>query len=522
MKKRKVLIVAASVLCCFSLFLQVPVFAKSGATVRVGIEYAPSTVNMLEVKLGNDLPVVLCMHESLMTADPKTGDLVPFLAKKFEFSNDGKDLKVWLRKGARFHTGDPLTARDVKFTYEQCVDPANANMLAGPLDEIESIDVIDDYTLVFHFWEPYAGWKELMWIGICSKNYFDKVGREEFRKHPVGSGIFRFVDRDIGERITLEVDRKYANKNFLKSRFGLDLPNFDRLEFVVVPDTTTRLAMLETGELDLISNILPQHMARLKNNKHVKIKITDQVPSLIGLAGLPDSDPIVADRNFGLALRHAINRQEIIDRIFLGQGYPLYIYANRFELGYEPSVKYDFNPKKAKEYLKKSSYKPGHVITLTYTSMVPNASLVAASIQKYLQDIGITVKLQKLEEGTAATYTRNRDKRLGALRLYSWGGSRDPSIRLMLSVLSTSPYAAVRNRPRKTEMDMLINAQAHELDRSKRLAILKKIHGIMAYDAVGTYLFGLNMIYAMSDRIDYTWTPKEPFLFNLHTIKVVK
>lgn len=522
MRRKLFSLITAGFLSFVVLLLSASAFAKSNDTVRVGMRYDPSTVNILEMKLGNDLPVILSMHESLMTADPKTGERIPFLAEKFEVMENGKDIRIKLRKGSRFHTGDPVTAHDVKFTYEQCVDPKNANMMAGPLDEIEDIEVLDDYTFIFHFWEPYAAWKELMWVGICSKKYYEKVGREEFRKHPVGSGVFRFVGRKISESVTLEVDRNYAQKKFLKERFGLDLPDFKRLQFVTVPDDITRLAMLETGELDLVSGILPHQVKRLKRNKHVKIKSTDQVPSLFGMAASPRTYPIMSDRYLGMAIRHAVNRQEIVDKIFLGQGYPMYIYASKSELGYDPNVKYDFNPDKAREYLKKSAYKPGYPLTLTYTSMLPNAPLVAAAIQNYLKDVGITVKLQQLEEGTAATYTRNRDKRLGHLRLYAWAGGRDPSIRLLLSIVSTSLYATVTNRPRKDEMDALVKAQARETDEKKRLAILKQIHGILAYDSIGIVMFGLNMIYAMTDRIEYTWTPHEAFVFNVHTIKIVK
>ena len=240
------------------------------------------------------------------------------------------------------------------------------------------------------------------------------------------------------------------------------------------------------------------------------------------MAALPLTDPVMADPDLGKAIRHAINRQEIVDKIFLGQGYPMYTYASKSELGYDPTVKYEFDPVKSREFLKKSSYKPGRELILTYTSLTPNAPLVAAVIQKYLKDVDITIKLQQLEEGVAATYTRNRDKRLGHLRLYGWPGGRDPSTRLLLSVLSTSPYASYTNRPKKEEVDALVMAQARETDAGKRRAILKELHAIMSDDAVGAILFGLNMIYATTDRIEYNWTPDEAYKVNLHTIKIVK
>lgn len=487
--------------------------------IRVGLRYDPSTVNMLELKLAADIPVLLPMHTALMGPHPETGEWVNILAESIEIV-DGKDLKIKLIETAKFEDGTPVTAHDVKWTYEQCADPENANILAGPLDEIEEIEVIDDNNLIMKFWEPYAPWRELMWIGICSKEYYEKVGPKEYRKRPLSSGAFRLVERKIGESVTLEfVDGWPSSKIAAYDELP---PQFKQLEFVTVPDDVTRLAMLETGELDMVYEIAPHQLKRLKRNKNIKIKISDRVPSLFGLSASPMTDPIMSDRYLGLAIRHAINREEIVNKIFLGQGYPLFQFSSRSELGYDPTVKFDFDPAKAKAFLKKSAYNPDKVLTLTYTSMVPNSSLVAAIIQKYLKDVGVNTKLQQLEEGVAATYVRSRNPKLGHLRLYGWAGGRDPNLRFMLAVVSDSPYATVTNRPRKKEVDELCRAQARETDPEKRKEMIAKLHEIMRYDSVGTFLFGLNMIYAMNADIDYTWVPNEASPVHLQRIKVVK
>jgi peptide/nickel transport system substrate-binding protein len=494
--------------------------AASDDTVKVGIPYDLSTVNMLEIKLGGDIPVVLLMHQSLLTPHPITGDRLGVLAKSFEILENGKKIKVEMYQGAKFHTGDPVTAHDVKFTYEECANPSNANMMAGALDEIEKIEVVDDYTLIFHFWEAYAPWEELMWLGICSKKYYEKVGPEKFRSRPVGSGALRFVERRIGEHLILEVVEGYPF--YEVEGYPEETYNYKYLKIITVPDDMTRLAMLETGELDLVGRIQPHQLKRLKRNKHVTIKKTDQVPSLVGIAFLPNTDPIMMDRDLCLAIRYGINRQEIVDKILLGEGYPLYMYASMAELGYDPNVVYEFDLEKAREYLKKSGYKKGTPLTFTYTSLVPNAPLIAALIQQYLQKVGITIKLQQLEEGTAVTYTRNRDKRLGHMRLYEWPGTRDPDLRLRMSSLSTSAYATVTNRPRREEYDKLIIAQSREMDKTKRVDLIRQIHNIMNYDAIACVLYGQSMIYGMSDRIDYTWTPKEAYFPHLQRIKILE
>jgi peptide/nickel transport system substrate-binding protein len=404
--------------------------------------------------------------------------------------------------------------------------------MAAPLDEIEDIEILDDYTFIFRFYEPYAAWRELLWIGICSKKYYEKVGKEKFGKHPVGSGPFRFVERKIGESITLKADPNYRWQERVpyedpdtkeqKTKLVERKVEFGMLKFLTVPDDVTRIAMLETGELDLISDILPHNVKRLKRNKQIKIKRESTAPSMYALSAKPDNYPILKDNTFGEAFYYAINRQEIVDKIFLGEGYPMYMFASRSELGYNPDIVYEFDPDRARQLVQKSSYKPGTAITLTYTSAIPNAALVAATIQNYMKDVGVTIKLQQLEAGLQATYARTRDPREGHLVLYSWPGGRDPSTRLLLTLPSTSVFNSWKTRKNQKLVDKLTYDQARETDEEKRLALLNQIHELLRDEPAGTILFGLNQIYAMQDRIDYSWLPMEAYLFYLHRIEITK
>ena len=200
----------------------------------------------------------------------------------------------------------------------------------------------------------------------------------------------------------------------------------------------------------------------------------------------------------------------------------MYMFASRSELGYDPSIVYEFDPDRARELVKKSSYKPGTPIILTYTSAIPNSDLVAATIQNYMKDVGVTIKLQKLEAGLQATYARNRDPREGHLTLYAWAGGRDPSTSLLLTLPSNSIYNAWKTRKKQELINKLTYDQARETDQEKRLAILNQIHAVLREEPSGPILFGLNQIYAHRDRIEYSWLPMEAYLFYLQRIKVVK
>jgi peptide/nickel transport system substrate-binding protein len=524
----------AMIALCVLLFSTTSIFAGPKDVVKVGLQYDPTTMNMLQMKTGGDLSPILHIHQSLQGTDPYTGErnFENSLTESAEILENGKDIKFKMVRGYSFHTGDPVTAHDVKFTYEQCANPSNANLMAAPLDEIEEIEIIDDYTFIFRFWEPYAAWRELLWIGICSKKYYEKVGPEQFAKHPVGSAPLKFEERRIGEYITLKADPNFKwtenvpytdpDTGEQKTKIVERKVDFGTLKFIIVPDDVTRMAMLETGELDLISDIPPHFLKRLKKNKKLVIRRASTAPSLFALSSKPDNYPIFKDPKFALSFSYAINRQEIVDKIYQGEGYPMYTFASRSELGYDPDVVYEFNPDTARQLIQESSYKPGTPIILTYTSVLLNADLVAATIQKYMKNVGVTIKLQKLEAGTQATYARNRDPKEGHLTLYAWAGGRDPSTRLLLTMPANSIYNSWTTRKTQKQIEKLTFAQAHEMDPEKRLAFLNELHGLLSDEPGGAILFGLNQIYAHQDRIDYSWLPMEAFLFNLQRITIVK
>ncbi len=505
-------------------------WADADGTVQVAINYDPSTVNSCQWKTEMDGVVTFPMHHNLVPTNFR-GDRYMGLAESVALSADGLDITVKIKRGAVFHTGDPVTAQDVIFTYEQVLDPKNAATIASTFDIIDEMELIDDYTMVFHLYESMAQWQEtLLWPAIHSKKYFEKAGRERFLKHPVGSGPFRFVKRKIGESITLErvdnwVDISPKNTRIYAQAMGTNPKvNFKTLKLITVTDSLTRLSLLETGAIDFIYDIQPHQVRKLSRNRNVKIKRAQSVPSLFGLTFRIDNFQLLKDRNLKQAIFLAVNRQELIDKIFLGEGYPLYMFANKVEAGYDPAYGNDFEYSidKAKAFLGKSNYRPGTPLILSYAATIPQVDLIATMVQHYLKKVGITVKLAKFETGTFISYSIKNDKILGPLGIYGWPGGVDPSFRLQLAISSNGPYCQYRTRPDRKEMDALIEAQAHELDVEKREKILAKIHQLLREDLSGVVLFGLNQIYAMSDKVEWIWAKKAQSPFSFSGIRMVE
>jgi len=486
-------------------------YAGPDDTVKVALTSDPESINPIEWRSQIEFAIIQSTHDSLLYGvNPKTKMRNLDLAQSVQVLPTKKDVLVKLRKGPKFSTGDPVTAHDVKFTVEQIQNPENTNALIGFYDEIESVEVVDNQTAIFHFYQPYASWQEVMWIGVCSEKQYEKLGREEFRKAPAGSGPYRVADRKIGESITLE-----AVPNHIDHK-----PDFKYVKALIVPDPVTRVAMLKTGELDFIHDLEPHQAAGLEQSSNVKVKKV-ATPSMYYLSIKPEIYPMLNDLKIRQAINSGINRQEIINKVYLGEGFPIYGWVNPNELGYDPNYKVEYNPEKAKQLLKASTYN-GEPVIITYTNVMPSAAQVAEVVQMYLEKIGFKTKLWQLEYGTYLTYCRAKDKRVGHMGLSQFALDYDPTVRFMMSMMTTSQYGYYKTGPHQKEMDNLILAQSSETNPQKRMELLKKIHSINNADPAQIALLGLNQIYAMNKRIDFNWQSWTHYFRSLESIKKVK
>src|SRR5262245_43900335 len=212
-------------------------------TIAFDASIAPTFLDPAETAgLGTPFVFLYALHDALIKPLPGN-DMAPCLAESWSESADGLTYEFKLREGLRFHNGDPFTAEDVKWSFER-YRGASAKLLH---DRVKSVDVVDPYRVRFALNKP---WPDFLvfyatpatgaaWI--VPRKYIEKVGEDGFKRQPVGLGPYRFVRMDPGLELVLEANEQYWRKK----------PSIKRVIIKGVPDRTTRLAMLKTGEADI-------------------------------------------------------------------------------------------------------------------------------------------------------------------------------------------------------------------------------------------------------------------------------
>jgi peptide/nickel transport system substrate-binding protein len=226
--------------------LGTPAFAqaKKGGTFRVGRSEEPDTLDPHKTTLSISSMTMQSIYEPLARRDVN-GNVVPALAERWEFSNGNKTVTFFLKPGGTFHDGTPVDAEAVAWTVARHTSPATASPSAFFLGPIERAEVVNPTTVAYHYKEPFVAIWVGLTLGYCapiSKKAVETLG-DRFGRQPVGAGPFRFVSWSPDRGIRLERYKDY--------KYG-PTPNIDAVEFLHYPEDATRLAALETGEINAI------------------------------------------------------------------------------------------------------------------------------------------------------------------------------------------------------------------------------------------------------------------------------
>jgi peptide/nickel transport system substrate-binding protein len=429
--------------------------------------------------------VLYALHDALVKPMPG-GINTPGLAESWTVSKDGITYEFVLRKGARFHNGDPVTAEDVKFSFDR-YKGSGAKLLK---DKVRDVQVVAPNRIRFVLKEPWpdfmafygtsatgAGW-------IVPKAYVEKVGDEGFKKAPIGAGPYKFVSFNPGVELVLDAFADYWRKP----------PPVKRVVMKTIPDESTRAAAVRTGEVDIAYLFGGALAEELRRSPGVKLA-APLVYGLYWLDFLDQWDPKSPwhDRRVRQAASLAIDRPAINQAEMLGFGKLTGAFVPStfdFALPMDPPA---YDPKRAKQLLVEAGYANG--FDAGDLTPLPPYTALGEAVGGYLQAIGIRSKVRTMERATFMTTWR--EKKLKGLLIGATGVAGNAAARLEPFVTRNGIYA-YGSLP---ELDDLFQRQARELDRKQREAQLHQMQRIVADQVLAAPLFQQAFLCAVGARV---------------------
>lgn len=401
------------------------------------------------------------MYDTLLTFDAQ-GNVIGNVAESYDLSKDGLTWTFKIRKGIKFWNGDPLTAADVVFSLQRFGSKESTNPWSPYiLKNNESITAPDDYTVIYKAVKPEWALKiPFSQTQILPKNYFQQVGQDGFRAQPVGSGPYKFAK--WVPKTSMEFD---ANTDYWGPK-----PQWAHITETLVPEEATRVAQLERGDVDLISNLSFDRMVELKNKDYRLQEIGLPTLANISFPGTFMTTGPTNDVRVRQAMSYAINRQEICDTFYKGLAKPGgFWFFSEQTWGYDSSFQpHPYDPAKAKQLLQDAGY-PGKFnpqsINL-YTTAV--AADLMQILQGYWQNIGIDVNVQVVDTPVYnklvfVRATSPSDQQVGAI--WPWvNTSFFNNVYHSANMFTTTGVHTTSNDPKA---DQMYQAATTELDDAK-------------------------------------------------------
>jgi len=430
--------------------------------------------------------VLYALHDAL--SKPMPGNITtPSLAESWTVSKDGINYEFVLRKNAKFHNGDPVTAEDVKFTFER-YKGASARLLKDKVKEVQVVAPNRVRFVLKEAWPDFMAFYGTSATGaawIVPKKYIEKVGEEGFKKAPVGAGPFKFVSFQPGIELVLEAFPEYWRK----------APSVKRIVMKSIPDESTRAAAVKTGEADIAFLFVGPLAEELRRTPGVRIT----APLLYGMYWLDFLDQWDAkspwhDRRVRQAASLVIDRNAINQAEMLGFGKPTGSFVPPefdFALKVEPPP---LDPKRAKQLLVEAGY-PNGFDAGDLTPLPPYTSL-AETVGGYLQGVGIRTRVRTMERATFMTTWH--EKKLRGLLIGATGAAGNAAARIEPLFTKGGLYA-YGSLP---EIDDLYQRQAKELDRKQREAQLHQIQKILTDQVLVAPIFQQGFIWGVGPRVE--------------------
>ncbi|MBU4488574.1 MAG: peptide-binding protein [Candidatus Omnitrophica bacterium] len=431
-------------------------------------------------------------------------NIVGDIAERWSRSEDGQEIIFFLHKNIKWHDGIPLTARDVKFTFEAILDPKNACPYSSDFMDIKSIDVIDDYTVRFIYSQPYAPAVSKLGMSIVPEHLLkgEDFLSTKFKRDPIGCGPYIFKEWKSDQHIILG-----SNKEYFEHR-----PYIDKYVTRVIPDLSVQYLELITGGIDSMGLTPYQYFyrtdAKAFKSKYNKYKYLSRSYSYIGYNL---NDPLFSDKRVRQALSYAIDKNDIITGVLMGLGEPCTGPFFKETPYYNKNAEaYAYNKKKALELLREAGWadtdgdgildKNGKAFRFKLITNQGNKDRedIATVVQHQWKEIGVLADVQII--AWASFLNEFVDKKNFQAVILGWTLPLDPDCYVVWHSASKKEGGFNFVSYKNEEVDALIEEGRRTFDKERRIVIYNRIHELIADDAPYTFLYFPYATVAVSKR----------------------
>ncbi|NRR02719.1 ABC transporter substrate-binding protein [Brevibacillus sp. RS1.1] len=382
---------------------------KSGGTITVAYPYEPDTLDA-HMSAGSAGVYTWLLGGSLLYKDPASNEYKPSLASDYKISEDGKTWTFTIRSGITFHDGTPLTAKSFKETFDRVLNPqTKAKTAAEVMAPIKSVKAPDDQTLVLELHEPNTAFLDSLGNYITqplSWKAIEKAG-EDYGRSPVGVGPWKFESWNTGAGVTYVRNEAFQWGEPYYENQGP--PRADKLVIKAIADSQLRLSALESGAIDVATEIPVKDAVYYRNNS--KYQVIERLrPGLGLLMEMNLKRPPFQDIQVRKAIHMLVNKEAIVQAVTQGEGEVAHMPLSPSTLGYDKSLEkygYAYNVAEAKKLLDDAGWKvngsgvrekDGKPLSLNLLSTA-DFDKEAQLLQAMLGEAGIHIMIQNLEIG---------------------------------------------------------------------------------------------------------------------------
>lgn len=442
--------------------------------------------------------------DSLIASD-HAGTFSPWLATEWDMAEDSMSITMKLREGVLFGDGTPLTAEDVKFTFERLRDDKtlSESSVKKWRPYIGTVETPDEHTVVLNFASVMPTFfTEVSWLPILCKSAYDSMGAEQYWANPVGTGPYAVKSWDAVNCIC-EFEKK-------PEWWGYDVAqkssNVDRITFKLVTEGTTRASSLRSGEVQICENVPAESIE----------VVTQEGFTMFGFEKLEQvflqchSGPgcIFEDKNLREAMSLCIDRQLLVDAI-LGSGSAATWPCLPISSGFRDTKSYEYNPEKAKELIAASGYNGEPINFICTSSKITRGNEITQAIQSMAQEAGLNLQIEMLED---AVYNDRRDSADFDLCIAAFSGAGNEFYNQVVEILGADRFKTEHQDQKLKELCEAVTTTADPVkqDELRAAAYAQCMEsyegGIYLYQPEGCFAWSPNLtgVTVFSDSVaDY-------------------